>query len=82
MLTLFLRLRQNQRWAIEMKRSLSDPKTNQGLLYRLLDVKSQPSNCRYPGQETYRVPRPKDDNALWTGSHQIFTTVGDPMNSR
>jgi hypothetical protein len=44
----------NERWAIEMKRSLSDPKPSKGLYIACDDVKANHQIVVYPGQESYK----------------------------
>jgi hypothetical protein len=44
----------NQRWAIEIKRSLSDPKPIRGFYIGCADVKVNHQIVVYPGQESYK----------------------------
>ena len=44
----------NQRWAIEIKRSLSDPKPSKGFYIGCADVKANHQIVVYPGQESYK----------------------------
>ena len=44
----------NERWAIEMKRSLSDPKPSKGFYIGCADIKANHQIVVYPGQESYK----------------------------
>ncbi len=44
----------NERWAIEIKRSLSDPKPGKGFYIGCADVKATRQIVLYPGQESYK----------------------------
>jgi predicted AAA+ superfamily ATPase len=44
----------NERWAIEIKRSLSDPKPTKGFYIRCADVKATHQAVVYPGEESYK----------------------------
>jgi hypothetical protein len=44
----------NERWAIEMKRSLSDPKPSKGFYIGCSDIKANHQVVVYPGQESYK----------------------------
>ena len=44
----------NERWAIEMKRSLSDPKPTKGFYIGCADVKANHQIVVYPGPESYK----------------------------
>src|ERR1035438_2366590 len=44
----------NERWAIEIKRSLSDPKPSKGFYIGCADVKANHQIVVYPGKESYR----------------------------
>ena len=44
----------NERWAIEMKRSLSDPKPSKGFYIGCADVKADHQIVVYPGRESYK----------------------------
>jgi hypothetical protein len=43
-----------ERWAIEIKRSLSDPKPSKGFYIGCVDVKANHQIVVYPGQESYK----------------------------
>jgi cysteine synthase len=51
---LVLEIAPNQRWAIEIKRSLSDPKPSKGFYIGCADVKANHQIVVYPGQESYK----------------------------
>jgi len=51
---LILETAPNERWAIEIKRSLSDPKPSKGFYIGCADVKADHQIVVYPGQESYR----------------------------
>jgi hypothetical protein len=44
----------NERWAIEMKRSLSDPKPSKGFYIGCAYVRANHQIIVYPGQESYK----------------------------
>ena len=44
----------NERWAIEMKRSISDPKPSKGFYIGCADVKANHQVVVYPGKESYK----------------------------
>jgi uncharacterized protein len=45
----------NQRWAIEIKRSLGDPKPSKGFYIGCEDIKAARQIVLYPGDETYKI---------------------------
>jgi hypothetical protein len=51
---LILETAPNERWAIEIKRSVSDPKPSKGFYIGCADVKANHQIVVYPGQESYR----------------------------
>lgn len=56
----------NERWAIEIKRSLSDPKPSKGFYIACADVKANHQIIVYPGQETYKHDAKTEIMALET----------------
>jgi uncharacterized protein len=47
----------NERWAIEIKRSLGDPKPSKGFYIGCEDIKAVRQIVLYPGDETYKLDR-------------------------
>jgi uncharacterized protein len=45
----------NQRWAIEIKRSLADPKPSKGFYIGCQDIKAARQIVLYPGEKTYKI---------------------------
>jgi predicted AAA+ superfamily ATPase len=56
----------NERWAIEIKRSLSDPKPSKGFYIGCTDVKAKHQIVVYPGQESYRHDAQTEIMPLYT----------------
>jgi uncharacterized protein len=52
---LILETAPNERWAIEIKRSLSDPKPSKGFHIGCADVKADHQIVVYPGRESYKT---------------------------
>jgi uncharacterized protein len=52
---LILETAPNERWAIEIKRSLSDPKPSKGFHIACADVKADHQIVVYPGRESYKT---------------------------
>jgi predicted AAA+ superfamily ATPase len=54
-LDLLLEFNPSQRWAVEIKRSVADPKPGRGFYVACEDVAATRQIVLYPGQETYRL---------------------------
>jgi uncharacterized protein len=52
---LVLEVKPNQRWAIEIKRSLGDPKPRKGFFVGCEDIGAVRQIVLYPGDETYKI---------------------------
>jgi hypothetical protein len=52
---LVLEVKPNQRWAIEIERSLGDPKPRRGFFISCEDVGAERQIVLYPGDETYKL---------------------------
>lgn len=56
----------NERWAIEIKRSLGDPKPSKGFYIGCEDLKAVRQIVLYPGDETYKIDAKTDVMSLRT----------------
>jgi predicted AAA+ superfamily ATPase len=52
---LVLEIAPKERWAIEIKRSVSDPKPSKGFYIGCEDVKAKRQIVLYPGNETFKL---------------------------
>ena len=52
---LVLEIAPRERWAIEMKRSISDPKPSKGFYIGCEDIKAKRQIVLYPGDETFKL---------------------------
>lgn len=57
---LVLEVRPNQRWAIEIKRSLGDPKPRKGFFIGCEDINASRQIVLYPGDESYKIDAKTD----------------------